>query len=70
MNLRFERQAAELNLRFDRQAADQITFANAIYERPDRQYQQMLVQTRWNVGLIGLFGTIFAVLYGIGQLKP
>ena len=60
----------EVTERLDRQAAEMLAFSNAVNARLDRQYEQVLVQTRWNIGLIGLFGTIFAILYGIGQLKP
>ena len=37
-------------------------------ERFDRLYDRMLVQNRWLVGSIALFGTVVSILLGIGQL--
>jgi hypothetical protein len=39
-------------------------------ERFDRLHVQMLSQTRWIVGSFMLFGTLIAILVGIGQLRP
>ena len=36
-------------------------------ERFDRLYDRMLVQNRWVVGSIALFGTVVSILLGIGQ---
>jgi septal ring factor EnvC (AmiA/AmiB activator) len=54
---RFDRMNAEMNARFDR-----------MNERFDELYRQILVQTRWTVGTLALFGTIIAILVAIGQL--
>jgi hypothetical protein len=39
-----------------------------VHERVDRVYERMLVQNRWLVGSLALFGTIIGILLGIGQL--
>ncbi len=49
----------EMNERFDR-----------INERFDTLYDRMLVQTRWTVGTIALFGTAVTILLAIAQFKP
>jgi len=46
----------EMNERFDR-----------VNERFDQMYDRMLVQSRWLVGSIALFGTVISILLGIGQ---
>lgn len=62
MNERFDRVIAMFNERFDRQAAEM----NARFA----QIQQLILsQTRWAVGTLALFGTIIAILVGIGQLN-
>ncbi len=55
MNERFDR----INERFDR-----------MNERFDTLYDRMLVQTRWTVGTIALFGTAVTILLAIAQFKP
>ena len=74
---RFDRQAsemsarfAEVNARFDRHAAEVNTRCSEGNDRCDRLQQQMLSQTRWTVGTLALFGTLIAILVGIGQLRP
>jgi len=49
----------EMNERFDR-----------VNERFDRLNALIIAQTRWTVGTLALFGTIIAILVGIGQLTP
>jgi len=38
-----------------------------IHERFDGMYDRMLVQSRWLVGSIALFGTVISILLAIGQ---
>ena len=49
---------AEINQRFDQ-----------LNERFDTLYDRMLVQTRWTVGAIVMFGTIITVLLAVAQFK-
>ncbi len=53
----------EMNERFDRmnERFDQM------HERLDRMYAQMVVQTRWLIGVLTLIGTVVATLLAIGQ---
>jgi hypothetical protein len=39
-----------------------------IHKRFDQTYKRMLVQNRWLVGSIALFGTVISILLGIGQV--
>jgi len=41
-----------------------------IHERFDTLYDRMLVQTRWTVGTIALFGTLITILLAVAQFKP
>lgn len=41
-----------------------------IHERFDTLYDRMLVQTRWTVGTIALFGTLITILLAVTQFKP
>ena len=50
----------EMNERFDRLRTD-------MDERFDRLYDRMLVQTRWLIGSIALFGRVVSILLAIGQ---
>jgi hypothetical protein len=45
-----------MNERFDRMG-----------ERMDRMYQQMVVQTRWLIGVLAVIGTVISLLLAIGQ---
>ncbi len=56
MNHRFEARLDEMNHRFD--------------ARLDQMNERMLVQTRWLIGSIALFGTIITVLMAIAQFTP
>ena len=49
----------EMNQRFD-----------TLNARFDTLYERMLVQTRWTVGSIVLFGTIITVLLAVAQFRP
>jgi hypothetical protein len=33
-------------------------------------YERIMVQTRWTVGVLALFGTIIAILVAIAQFAP
>ena len=41
-----------------------------IHERFDTLYDRMLIQTRWTVGTIALFGTLITILLAVAQFKP
>ena len=41
-----------------------------IHERFDTLYDRMLIQTRWTVGTIALFGTLITILLAVTQFKP
>jgi len=59
MNQRFD----EINKRFDGM--------NQRFEsRLDQMSERMLVQTRWLIGSIALFGTILTIMMGIAQFAP
>ena len=49
----------EVNERFDR-----------MNERFDQMYDRMLVQTRWMVGTIAVFGTLITALLAISRFAP
>lgn len=49
----------EINERFDR-----------LHERFDQMYDRMLVQTRWMVGTIAVFGTLITALLAISRFSP
>jgi hypothetical protein len=38
--------------------------------RSDQMSERMLVQTRWLIGSIALFGTILTILQAIAQFTP
>ncbi len=44
-------------------------FGREMNTRLDKMQYQMLVQTRWLIGAVSLFGTIIAILLAIGQLS-
>ena len=63
MEERFDRMNTYINERFDRQSAE-------VNARFDALQRLIVVQTRWNIGLIALFCTILAVLYGLDRFAP
>ena len=66
MNQRFD----EINQRFDgmHQRFDEM---NQRFEsRLDQMSERMLVQTRWLIGSIALFGTILTIMMAIAQFTP
>jgi hypothetical protein len=65
-----ERDLSEFRVDFREFRSDVTLRFDSLHGRFDELHRQMLAQTRWTVGLLGLFGTIIAVFYAIGQLKP
>jgi len=66
MNERFDRVSErfdQMNERFDRMGQHFET-------RLDQMSERMLVQTRWLIGTIALFGTILTILMAIAQFTP
>jgi len=61
---------AEMNERFDRvnERFDQL--GQHFEVRLDQMSERMLVQTRWLIGSIALFGTILTILQAIAQFTP
>jgi len=67
MNQRFEVRLDQMNQRFEARL-DQM---NQRFEaRLDQMSERMLVQTRWLIGSIALFGTILTILMAIAQFAP
>jgi len=66
MNERFD----EMNQRFDG-INRRFDGMNQHFEsRLDQMSERMLVQTRWLIGSIALFGTILTIMMGIAQFAP
>jgi hypothetical protein len=59
----------DMHERFDRQASEVNTRFAEVNVRFDQLQVQMLSQMRWTVGTLALFGTLIAILVGIGQLR-
>ncbi len=53
----------EMNERFDQ-------MGQRFESRLDRMNERMLVQTRWLIGSIALFGTILTIMMAIAQFTP
>jgi hypothetical protein len=70
MNERFDR----MNERFvemERHFEDRFDQMGQHFEvRLDQMSERMLVQTRWLIGSIALFGTILTILQAIAQFTP
>jgi len=69
----FDRQNRHAETRFDgmNQRFDSINQRfDSINQRFDQINERMLVQTRWMVGTIALFGTLITVLLSISQFTP
>ena len=67
MNRHFETRFDEMNQRFEARFDEM----NRHFEtRLDQMNERMLVQTRWLIGTIALFGTIITVLMAIAQFTP
>jgi predicted nuclease with TOPRIM domain len=64
----------EMNRRFvemERHFEDRFDQMNRHFEvRLDQMSERMLVQTRWLIGSIALFGTILTILQAIAQFTP
>lgn len=60
----------EMHERFDR-VNERLDQMNRHFEsRLDQMSERMLVQTRWLIGTIALFGTILTILMAIAQFTP
>jgi len=59
MNERFDQMHRHSEVRFDR-----------MNERFDQMYDRMLVQTRWMVGTIAVFGTLITALLAVSRFSP
>lgn len=57
-----------LDQRLSETQAELRDMRRELNDRIDRLQLQMVAQTRWMVGSVALFGTIFAILMAIGQL--
>ena len=70
MNRRFIEMERHFELRSD-QINDRFDQMNRHFEvRLDQMSERMLVQTRWLIGSIALFGTILTILQAIAQFTP
>lgn len=58
----------EMNGRFDRMYERFVEMDRHFEGHLDQMTDRMLVQTRWLIGSIVLFGTILSILMAIGQL--
>ncbi len=54
-----QKQVEQLHPRFD-----------YVHERFDTLNERLISQTRWTVGVLALFGTIFAILVAVAQFSP
>jgi hypothetical protein len=61
---------AEMNERFDRMNERFVDMERHFETRFDQMSERMLVQTRWLIGSIALFGTILTILQAIAQFTP
>jgi hypothetical protein len=61
---------AEMNERFDRVNERFDQMGQRFEVRLDQMSERMLVQTRWLIGSIALFGTILTILQAIAQFTP
>ena len=70
VNERFVEMERHFELRFD-QINDRFDQMHRLFEvRLDQMSERMLVQTRWLIGSIALFGTILTILQAIAQFTP
>ncbi len=69
-NERFDQMNAQFNERLDRVNEHLMSMERHMEMRFDQMSERMLVQTRWLIGSIALFGTIITVLLAISQFTP
>ncbi len=70
MERHFELRFDQINERFD-QMNDRFDQMGRHFEaRLDQMNERMLVQTRWLIGMIALFGTILSILMAIATFTP
>ncbi len=67
MNERFDTRLDQMNERFDSRL-DQMN--ERFDSRLDQMNERMLIQTRWLIGSIALFGTLITILMAIAQFTP
>jgi len=60
----------EMNERFDRMNERLVEMERHFEVRLDQMSDRMLVQTRWLIGSIALFGTILTILQAIAHFTP
>ena len=60
----------EVNERFDRMYQHSEARFDRMNERFDQMYDRMLVQTRWMVGTITVFGALITVLLTVSRFSP
>ena len=60
----------EMNERFDRMNERFVEMERHFEVRLDQMSDRMLVQTRWLIGSIALFGTILTIMMAIAQFTP
>ena len=70
MHERFDRMYQRSEERFDRMYQHFEGRFDQVNERFDRVNERMLVQTRWLIGSIALFGTILTIMMAIAQFAP
>lgn len=66
----FDRQSRHIETRFDAMNERLDRMESRFDERLDQMNERMLVQTRWMVGTIALFGTLITVLLAVSQFAP
>ncbi|MBI3763277.1 MAG: hypothetical protein HY260_15635 [Chloroflexi bacterium] len=66
----FDRQNRHIETRFDVMNQRFDARFDAVNERLDRMSERMLVQTRWMVGTIALFGTLITLLLAVSRFAP
>ena len=70
MNERFTEMERHFEARFDQMNERFVEIERHFETRLDQMSERMLVQTRWLIGTIALFGTILTILMAIAQFAP
>jgi tetrahydromethanopterin S-methyltransferase subunit G len=65
-----ENQVSQLRTEMQGFRSDMDKRFDVLHERFDTLYDRMLVQTRWLIGSVILFGTVVTILLAIAQFKP
>jgi hypothetical protein len=73
-NEKFRQEIRAENEKFRQEVQGQFEKIDARFERMegrfDQMYNRMLVQTRWMVGTIAIFGTLITVLLTVSRFSP